>query len=291
MNKIVILALLYFACINAAPQRMVLPRLPASVILSGKYQLIPEDKIVGGKEVVPNSLPFQISLQRKSSSGIFSQSCGGSILNENTILDAAHCVDGVADVSIFRVVAGEHDLFQVSSLEQNMDVNNILMHPDYNKKTSENDIALIYLAAPLDLSVPSAKPINMPPATWEFDPPAGIVATVSGWGTTSSGGSTSNVLLSVDIPIISDDACNAIYTDESEPKPKAIYESMLCAGGPNGNVDSCQGDSGGPFFIGTSTNAIQLGVVSWGRGCATGHYPGVYTQISYFLDWINENLH
>jgi trypsin len=72
---------------------MVLPRLPARVILNGKYQLIPEDKIVGGTEVVPNSLPFQISLQRRSLGG-FSQSCGGSILNENTILDAAHCVDG-----------------------------------------------------------------------------------------------------------------------------------------------------------------------------------------------------
>jgi trypsin len=79
--------------LTAAPQRMVLPRLPAKVILNGKYQLIPEDKIVGGSEVVPNSLPFQISLQRRSFGG-FSQSCGGSILNENTILDAAHCVDG-----------------------------------------------------------------------------------------------------------------------------------------------------------------------------------------------------
>ena len=78
---------------EAAPQRMVLPRLPARVILNGKYQMIPEDKIVGGTEVVPNSLPFQISLQRRSFAG-FSQSCGGSILNENTILDAAHCVDG-----------------------------------------------------------------------------------------------------------------------------------------------------------------------------------------------------
>ena len=79
---------------KAAPQRMVLPRLPAGVILNGKYEYIPEDKIVGGTEVQPNSLPFQISLQRRGSLGGFTQSCGGSILNENTILDAAHCVDG-----------------------------------------------------------------------------------------------------------------------------------------------------------------------------------------------------
>lgn len=74
--------------------RMELSRLPISIILNGKYPLVPfEGKIVGGKEVDPNSLPFQISLQRRSFSG-FSQSCGGSILNANTILDAAHCVNG-----------------------------------------------------------------------------------------------------------------------------------------------------------------------------------------------------
>jgi trypsin len=76
------------------PQRMVLPRLPASVISKGKYQLIPSNKIVGGTEVEPNSLPFQVSLQRKGLTGVYSQSCGGSILDENTILDAAHCVVG-----------------------------------------------------------------------------------------------------------------------------------------------------------------------------------------------------
>lgn len=77
----------------AMPQRMVLPRLPTAVLLSGKYQLIPEGKIVGGTVVAPNSLPFQISLQRRSAaSGTYSQSCGGAILDANVIIDAAHCV-------------------------------------------------------------------------------------------------------------------------------------------------------------------------------------------------------
>lgn len=75
---------------------MVMPRYPASVILGGKYQLIPEDKIVGGSQVPANSLPFQISLQRKGTLGSYSQSCGGSILTARTILNAAHCVDGYA---------------------------------------------------------------------------------------------------------------------------------------------------------------------------------------------------
>ncbi|XP_057369720.1 trypsin-1-like [Daphnia carinata] len=285
MNKLIVLAALV-ACAFAAPQRMVLPRLPSSVILNGKYQLIPENKIVGGTEVVPNSLPFQISLQRRSFGG-FSQSCGGSILNENTILNAAHCVDGVNDVTIFRVVVGEHDLSQVSGLEQNRDVSSYLMHPDYDTSTSSNDIALIYLTAPLDLSVPSAKAVNLPPPVTEFDPPAGTITTVSGWGTTSSGGSISNVLLSVDVPIVSDADCNAAYAGLFDPNP--IFPSMLCAGGPAGGIDSCQGDSGGPLFTGTGADAVQHGIISWGRGCALADYPGVYTQVSYFIDWIAAN--
>lgn len=72
---------------------MILPRLPLEVIKSGRYQLIPSDKIIGGTEVEPNSLPFQISLQR-GSVGLYTHSCGGSILNATTILDASHCVDG-----------------------------------------------------------------------------------------------------------------------------------------------------------------------------------------------------
>lgn len=78
---------------TAAPRRMVVPRLPISVLLSGRYQMIPEDKIVGGSQVQPNSLPFQISLQRRYGSA-YSHMCGGSILDATTILDAAHCVAG-----------------------------------------------------------------------------------------------------------------------------------------------------------------------------------------------------
>ncbi|EFX71777.1 trypsin [Daphnia pulex] len=288
MNKIILLAAL-FACAHAAPHHMVLPRPPANVILNGQYQLIPEDKIVGGSEVVPNSLPFQISLQRRSSFGGFSHSCGGSILNENTILNAAHCVVGITDLTIFRVVAGEHSLSVVSGLEQNRDVSEYLMHPDYVQRTFFNDIALIYLASPLDLSVPSAKAVNMPPPTSEFDPPAGTITTVSGWGRISTGGSISNVLLSVDVPIVSDSDCNAAYAGVFDPNP--IFPSMLCAGAPAGGVDSCQGDSGGPLFTGTGADAVQHGIVSFGpsAGCALAEYPGVYTQVSYFLDWIAAN--
>lgn len=70
------------------------PRHLPDAVLKSKYQLILEDKIIGGKEVEPNSLPFQITLNRKSATGSASHSCGGSILDANVILIAAHCLRG-----------------------------------------------------------------------------------------------------------------------------------------------------------------------------------------------------
>ncbi|XP_046450095.1 trypsin-1-like [Daphnia pulex] len=282
----------FFAFALAMPKRMVLPRLPASVMMSGKYQLIPEDKIVGGAVVEPNSLPFQVSLQRLSSTtGQYSQSCGGSILDDSTILNAAHCVRGVDPASML-IVAGEHSLSQESGLEQKRFVINTTVHERYDFLTYENDISLIFLESPLDLSVPSARPILLPPPTEEFDPPSGLLLTVSGWGTTSLGGVISDQLRSVDIPVVDDAACNYAYGGSTQNPD--VFPSMICAGDMSaGGIDSCQGDSGGPLFLlpldGNVTEARQIGVVSWGRGCAISAFPGVYTQVSYFLDWIAAN--
>ncbi|XP_059351975.1 trypsin-1-like isoform X2 [Daphnia carinata] len=285
--KLIILAGL-FVC-AAAPQRtMVLPRLPMSVILNGKYQLIPEDKIVGGTEVTPNSLPFLISLQRKFLN-TYTHSCGGTILSESTILTAAHCLDEV-DPDLFRVVAGEHSLSVDSGIEQMGKLDNYTMHPEFDPLTLENDIALIYLKTRMYLNISeTVQPINLPPPTTELDPPAGLSVTVAGWGTTSASGDVSDVLLSIEIPIVSDGDCNAAYAGEYNTHP--VKESMMCAGGAPGGIDACQGDSGGPLFTSDNDgNVTQHGIVSWGRGCGLADYPGVYTQVSYFLDWINAEM-
>jgi len=283
--KFVILAATILACAIATPStKYVMPRLPLKVLLSGKFQMIPDDKIVGGVEVAPNSLPFQVSMQRRGilPNSAYSHMCGGSILDATTILDAAHCVDG-QNVARLRIVVGEHSIKEASGLEQISAVSSFTMHENYSSTTYENDISLIFVATPFDLSVDSAKPVNLPPPTSDFDPSAGTIITVSGWGTTSEGGTVSDTLLSVDIPVISDADCNTAYGGN------AITPSMMCAGGPNGGIDSCQGDSGGPLFTGTGADAVQHGIVSWGQGCAQAAYPGVYTQVSYFLDWIAAN--
>merc|ERR1711976_441827 len=102
-------------------------------------------------------------------------------------------------------------------------------------------------------------------------------ATVSGWGTLSSGGRSPDTLYAVDVPIVSDSSCRSSYGQSD------IADSMICAG--EEGKDSCQGDSGGPLVCGIS----QCGIVSWGYGCAVDGYPGVYTQLSYFLDFVSEH--
>jgi len=109
---------------------------------------------------------------------------------------------------------------------------------------------------------------------------AGTMCTVSGWGTTSEGGSLARTLMKVDVPVVSDDDCRDAYGQND------IADSMICAGLDAGGKDSCQGDSGGPFMCGSGLD----GIVSWGYGCAQPGFPGVYTQTSYFVSWINSHM-
>ncbi|XP_054709106.1 trypsin-1-like [Uloborus diversus] len=106
------------------------------------------------------------------------------------------------------------------------------------------------------------------------------MATVTGWGTTSQGGSLSETLRAVDVPIMTDDECRKAYED-------MIEDSMICAGYEEGGKDSCQGDSGGPFVQRSESGVSTLiGIVSWGKGCAQPNNPGVYTETAHFMDWI-----
>jgi len=110
--------------------------------------------------------------------------------------------------------------------------------------------------------------------------PIASTATVVGWGRTSSGGPLPNILKKVSVTIVSDAQCRASYGEED------ILDSMLCAG--DADKDSCQGDSGGPLLCSVGGNLQMCGITSWGIGCGQAEYPGVYTETSYFSDWISQ---
>jgi secreted trypsin-like serine protease len=238
------------------------------------------DFVVGGQAATPGQFPWQISLQRKYEA--FYHMCGGSILSSRWVVTAAHCAKGIP-VKGLRVVAGDHNRLVNEGVEQFSSVSRAVIHPNYNSATYENDIALLELATPLVLSSArrtAAIPLFTPADRTAGLSDPGITAIVSGWGDTTEGGSLPDVLQWAEIPLVSDDEARATYG------ATAIVESMLAAGYPAGGVDTCQGDSGGPLVLQTSSGFKLAGLTSWGTGCARPGVPGVYTEVSYFNDFV-----
>jgi len=236
-------------------------------------------KIVGGTEVEPGELPYQLSFQ-DTTFGFAFHFCGASIYNENWAVCAGHCVQGedMNNPDYLQVVAGEHNQDIDEGNEQTIVLSKIIQHEDYNGFTISNDVSVLKLSQPLSFNNFVA-PIALPAAGHA----ASGECIVSGWGTTSEGGSTPDVLMSVSVPIVSDEECRDAYGQND------VDDSMICAGVPQGGKDSCQGDSGGPLACSDTGSTYLAGIVSWGYGCARPNYPGVYTEVAYFVDWIETN--
>ena len=228
-----------------------------------------DSKIVGGEEVTPNSIPYQVSFQNKATGFHF---CGGAVKDDSTIITASHCCDGKSPANV-QIVAGDHNLFQDEGPEQTADVSEIIMHPNYPKpQRYSNDVCILKLSTPLEMTEQVAG-APMPTQGQQFEGDA----VVSGWGTLSPGGASPDVLMSVTVPIVTDAECVDAYGSSVDG------DTMICAGDlENGGVDSCQGDSGGPMTCG----GTHCGIVSWGYSCAAPGYPGVYAETSAFVDWI-----
>merc|ERR1712126_739144 len=247
-------------------------------------------RIVGGVETEVNEWPWQAGMVWSGSSSVF---CGATVISDEWILTASHCVDGTA-ASDIQVLLAEHDYWD-SDEPVRMDISEIIMHPDYNSQTVDQDFALLRMANRIDWAAnPNIRPACLPEYTAGGTPPTydQWMSTVTGWGTTSSGGSTSNVLLEVDVQVISNSECNGAYG--------GITDNMLCAADASGNggSDACQGDSGGPLVscgpdgnCGTTTgmNYDLIGVVSFGIGCAQADFPGVYARVTAARQWIDDN--
>ena len=172
---------------------------------------------------------------------------------------------------------GNHHLYQDDPEQKDIAVSKVWLHEDYDSWTITNDICILDLEEAADFSSSVIGPISIPYDGEEYS--AGTICTVSGWGTTSSGGSLASTLMKVDVPVVSDDDCRDAYGQSD------IADSMICAGLDEGGKDSCQGDSGGPFMCGNQLS----GVVSWGYGCAMADYPGVYARVTEQMDWVLSN--
>ncbi|MBT2405637.1 MULTISPECIES: serine protease [unclassified Streptomyces] len=211
--------------------------------------------VVGGTRAAQGEFPFMVRL---------SMGCGGALYTQQIVLTAAHCVDGSGNNTTITATAGVVDLRSSSAIK--VKSTKVLQAPGYNGKGK--DWALIKLAKPVNL--PTLKIAD----TKAYD---NGTFTVAGWGATREGGGQQRYLMKATVPFVSDASCQTSYGSDLVPSEE------ICAGLPEGGVDTCQGDSGGPMFRRDSANAwIQVGIVSWGEGCARPNYPGVYTEVSTF---------
>ncbi|KAE8621393.1 hypothetical protein XENTR_v10004811 [Xenopus tropicalis] len=238
-----------------------------------------DSRIVGGTPASVGDWPWQVELLKLVGTSIYL--CGGSIITPHWIVTAAHCVYGSTSTpSAFKVFAGS--LTIQSYYSAGYTVERALVHPSYSSYTQIYDVALLKLTAALVFTT-NLRPVCLPNVgmPWAEGQPCWI----SGWGTTAEGGSISKNLMAASVPIISSTTCNqaAVYGG-------AISSTMMCAGYLSGGTDTCQGDSGGPLVTKTNSLWWLVGDTSWGYGCARAYKPGVYGNVTVFIEWIYSQM-
>ncbi|CAN8013221.1 unnamed protein product, partial [Ixodes persulcatus] len=238
------------------------------------------ERIVGGYQAKVGELPWQVSLQRNGY-----HFCGGSIISPSIVITAAHCVRRIWNG--FSVVAGIINLGKRTPYYQRRSVTTIRRHKDFGKNGLMNDIALLKLVEPFDFNKSEGyvAPICLPKPT---DVLEGSIVT-SGWGRTRERGKTSQELMAVSVPLGSDLFCTYQYSRLITLSSIYNWNSMFCAGALLGGRGSCKGDSGGPATQTKKGITVLVGLVSFGRGCARIANAGVYTKVSHYIDWIQEN--
>ncbi|XP_019627168.1 PREDICTED: uncharacterized protein LOC109472036 isoform X2 [Branchiostoma belcheri] len=234
----------------------------------------PKDRIVGGNDAKHGAWPWQVSLRVLAHSSF--HFCGGALVHQQWVVTAAHCVD---DGSRPYVVLGESSRSVDDGTERTIRARRIYIHPKYG---FGYDVALLKLRKRVRFT-PYIRPVCLPDSTTVVQP--GTVCTITGWGTTSEGGSLSDQLQEADVPIVSDADCSSSYTGLLD------LDSEICAGYMAGGVDSCQGDSGGPLVWLTEGQHLLIGLTSWGEGCARPNRPGVYTRVTSVVNWIKRIIH
>merc|ERR1719268_766962 len=212
-------------------------------------------RIVNGQEANPHSRPYQVYLQSCSSRGC--AMCGATLLNKRYAMTAMHCVE---EASSLVVALGEHNIRTDIENHQakSIPVERVIKRSDYDSDNVNNDIALLRLAQEVDFNdniVPACLPSSTSQKYTGWD------AVVSGWGTTSSGGRTSDVLKETRQTILTNTAAECVQGAGGPGATASVPETKLCA--YKQGTDSCQGDSGGPLVVMEDGRWTVVGVVLW----------------------------
>ncbi|XP_036985174.2 serine protease 44-like [Artibeus jamaicensis] len=236
-------------------------------------------RIIGGMPASEKKWPWQVSLRINDQ-----HVCGGSLIGNRWVLTAAHCVFGHVE---YTVKIGDTHLRQTSTMAVKVPVRDIVIHQDYTSfGIIENDIALALLEFPVNYSS-YIQPVCFPEKAFLVQ--TGTECWVTGWGKLHEKEDAPELLQEAQQSIIRYKECNEILKQLLQTSVNILEKGALCAYNALGK-DSCQGDSGGPLVCEFNDTWVQVGIVSWGFGCGRKNHPGIYTELSFYKDWVIDQM-
>ncbi|XP_075118337.1 complement factor I-like [Leptodactylus fuscus] len=235
-------------------------------------------RIIGGEKAVKNQFPWQVAI--KDGSKI---NCGGIYIGGCWVLTAAHCVRS-DQAHRYRIIVELLNILAYNNDIDSFPVKTVKVHERYNPNTYENDIALLEVQNIYKQPTCMQADNNLVPACVPWSPyqfKAGGTCTVSGWG---RGDGLSKVFHLKWGHIHLMNNCSSVYKER-------FFDKMECAGTYDGSIDSCKGDSGGPLVCHDAEGVAYVwGIVSWGENCGEPGYPGVYTKVAHYFEWISQHV-
>uniref|UniRef100_A0A8C1W2V9 Zgc:123295 n=1 Tax=Cyprinus carpio TaxID=7962 RepID=A0A8C1W2V9_CYPCA len=269
VNILKIIFAVHAECLFCVCEALYEGKLPSCFLSSVCGRAPLNNKIVGGVDAKAGAWPWQVSIQTPS----FGHFCGGSLINKDWVLSAAHCFT--------EYVESLNKTYRTAS--------RIIVHPKYNLIKFDSDIALVQLSSSVTFS-DYIRPVCLAAAGSVFG--GGTESWITGWGLLKSEGEPANILQEVQVPVVSDNDCYNAFAALT-----TITSNMICAGLIN-PVRGCdftnqhdRGDSGGPVVSRNSSLWIQSGIVSFGASpCDNPKYPSVFARVSQFQDWITSNI-
>ncbi|XP_052742213.1 brachyurin-like [Bicyclus anynana] len=247
-----------------------------------EYLKSQSSRIVGGSPSTHGQFKYQAGLIGDIVGHTGRSVCGGSLISNNRVVTAAHCwSDGTNQAWRFTVVLGSVLLFSGGTRVESL---NVVMHPHWFPQLIRNDIAVIYLPAPVTFS-DSINKISLPSGHLLNDNFVGSEATASGFGITKDGGSIAadQYLSHVRLNVISNLRCSVAF-------PLILQPSNICTS-TTGGQSTCRGDSGGPLALERDGETVLIGITSFGSalGCEIG-FPAVFVRVTSYIDFITENI-